>query len=658
MRYLIIKVLFFVAFVIVVSSCAVEKDSNQRLNAALELAKNNRSELEKVLIHYNSDSLKYISALFLIENMPGHYSYQDSALISHYYREVDRINNKLKGRKSDEIRDSINMIARNLNLKNCKKVMDVEVISSDFLISNIESAFKAWKGRPWAAHLSFEEFCEYLLPYKVHELQPFDNWREEFATYCSDGLDNLKYCDMFKHSTFNASVILSKNLIDSIHPFLSWSLDFPIYKVSSKVKMSFGKCDDYADLMTSLFRAQGIPTVMDYTPQWAYRDLGHKWNCVLAQTGKNIPFSAFFTEPGAPHKIEEKLAKVFRYTYSINDDLKELNQIDKYVPTTFKSIFQKDVTREYINCSDVNFSGIDSPNGFVYLGVSDEDSWSPIHFAYCSDGNVSFKDMGLDCVYILMRYLPNGNVEYLSDPFILDQCGMSHYFIADSNNKQSAKLHRKYPTLEYASKYSQRMVGGRFEASNNSLFTNPDTIYVIQDGSAITQQVNISDSIGKYRYWRYIQSEPDTYCSIAEIIFYNRITHQPVYGKIIGTEGCKHPEYGRVKENVFDNNWLTSFDAPIDRDGWVGMDFGEPIGIEKIIFVGRGDGNSIELGDVYQLLYWDKDKWTSIGKQKATSSYVEFSEIPSNSILILKDLTKGKNIRIFTLNEENQQEWH
>ena len=226
MRYLIIKVLFFVAFVIVVSSCAVEKDSNQRLNAALELAKNNRSELEKVLIHYNSDSLKYISALFLIENMPGHYSYQDSALISHYYREVDRINNKLKGRKSDEIRDSINMIARNLNLKNCKKVMDVEVISSDFLISNIESAFKAWKGRPWAAHLSFEEFCEYLLPYKVHELQPFDNWREEFATYCSDGLDNLKYCDMFKHSTFNASVILSKNLIDSIHPFFKLVFGF------------------------------------------------------------------------------------------------------------------------------------------------------------------------------------------------------------------------------------------------------------------------------------------------------------------------------------------------------------------------------------------------------------------------------------------------
>ncbi len=43
---------------------------------ALKLSGSNRVQLEKVLQHYSSpaDSLKLQAALFLIENMPGHYT--------------------------------------------------------------------------------------------------------------------------------------------------------------------------------------------------------------------------------------------------------------------------------------------------------------------------------------------------------------------------------------------------------------------------------------------------------------------------------------------------------------------------------------------------------------------------------------------------------
>lgn len=656
LRYVIYLLAIFLIFLL--SACSIENTSNNKLENALIMAKGNRLELEKVLAHYNSDSLKLKAAVFLIENMPGHYSYSNSYLLEEYYSETDRLLTKLHGKNSDEIRDSINLSAKRLNLKNCHKVMDIEIISSDFLISNIDRAFESWHEKPWSEHLSFEDFCEYILPYKVHELQPFDNWREEFGDFCTMGLENLQYCEMFKHSTYNAALVLSKNFIDSIKPFLSWSLDFPIYKVSTKVKMPFGKCDDYSDLMTSLLRAQGIPAIMDYTPQWAYRDLGHKWNCILAQTGKNIPFSAFFTAPGEPHKIEEKLAKVFRHTYSINDDIEFLNRKEKFVPLNFRNIFQKDVTQEYIKCTTIHLEDNKFPDGFLYLGVSDGDSWTPIHYGYCERGSVYFEKMGLDCVYILMKYMDNGNIEYLTPPFIIDPEGNIQFFIPDKKTTVTAKLYRKYPVLEYASKYSQRLIGGRFEASNDPSFNNTETIHIVNSGNAITHEFYISDSIPAYRYWRYIQSEPDTYCSIAEIIFFSQDSNQPVYGKVIGTNGCKHPEYNRIKENVFDKNWLTAFDAPIDHGAWIGMDFGKSINMQRVIFVGRGDGNSIELGDVYQLFYWEDSKWKSIGKQKATRSFVDFSNIPSNSILLLKDLSKGKNIRIFTLNKDLCQEWH
>ena len=54
-----------------------------RLEAALELAGENRPELEAVLQHYSgdkADSLKYRAARFLIENLPLHYGYAGKGL--------------------------------------------------------------------------------------------------------------------------------------------------------------------------------------------------------------------------------------------------------------------------------------------------------------------------------------------------------------------------------------------------------------------------------------------------------------------------------------------------------------------------------------------------------------------------------------------------
>jgi len=53
------------------------------LESALMLAGENRPELEKVLKKYAADpgdSLKYRSAVFLIENMPGYHGYEGSGI--------------------------------------------------------------------------------------------------------------------------------------------------------------------------------------------------------------------------------------------------------------------------------------------------------------------------------------------------------------------------------------------------------------------------------------------------------------------------------------------------------------------------------------------------------------------------------------------------
>ena len=81
------------------------------------------------------------------------------------------------------------------------KVMDAEVIDADYLAENIEYAFRAW-ALPWARDVSFEDFCRYLLPYKMGNEAP-ERWRatvwEDYAqlreeVLAEDGMTPSEVC--------------------------------------------------------------------------------------------------------------------------------------------------------------------------------------------------------------------------------------------------------------------------------------------------------------------------------------------------------------------------------------------------------------------------------------------------------------------------------
>ena len=82
---------------------------------------------------------------------------------------------------------------------------------------------------------------------------------------------------------------------------------------------------------------------------------------------------------------------------------------------------------------------------------------------------------------------------------------------------------------------------------------------------------------------------------------------------------------------------------------------GEPKKVDHIIYYGRGDGNGIEIGDEYELLYWDKG-WKSMGRQKAITVYVKYKNVPQGALYHLRNHTKGTDERIFTF-ENGKQVW-
>ena len=62
------------------------------------------------------------------------------------------------------------------------------------------------------------------------------------------------------------------------------------------------------------------------------------------------------------------------------------------------------------------------------------------------------------------------------------------------------------------------------------------------------------------------------------------------------------------------------------------------------------------MGHQYELFYWGRYGWVSLGKQQAENIKLTWQNAPANALYWLRDLTAGKEERIFTY-ENGQQVW-
>jgi len=638
-------------------NCGCNKYSD-KTERALMLAGDNRDALERVLEHYANEPQKLEAATFLIENMPGHYSYADTTGIGRYYRSMDSLLTVIPKDNFQNIIDAIDSLGQAYRWIDRTTIQDIQIITAEFLIANIDSAFSKWENTPWGNHLTFEQFCETILPYKTEELQPFDNWR----AYMADSFpldDTFRYCDQFGESPVQAALAIHNTVKARLNPVaLAFPPPIAVRDIRVRMKIPYGVCSDYDAITTSVMRAHGIPVYNDFTPLWGYRNrLGHSWSALLHNNGMQIPYVGGMIAPNEAHKLDDRIAKAFRHTYVANEKITRLINSEKHIPRFFTNPFMQDVTPRYALCSDIEVDITDKTPRYAYLAIfNDASSWSVIDFAKIEHGKAAFKHLGRRCVYLPMAYDAAGVLRPIAAPIAIGIDGSVRSLIADPGVRKDMVLTRKYPALEYVYDVAKNIIGAEFQVAGKSDFSDAKTVYVISDGSPIAHEITLPDSIGPHRFWRYIQNEHETYCNIAEIAFYEPDSTTPVYGRIIGTDGYRWIFEDMTKDKVFDGDILTAFNAPIDSGAWVGMDFGAPKQLKRIRFTGRGDGNSIDSGHLYELLYWDNNSWASLGRKVATDTHLGYRNIPQNGLFLLRDLTKGKDERIFTY-ENGKQIW-
>ena len=213
-------------------------------------------------------------------------------------------------------------------------------------------------------------------------------------------------------------------------------------------------------------------------------------------------------------------------------------------------------------------------------------------------------------------------------------------------------LFRKYPGFKRFHDFIYRMIGGLFQVSNRTDFKDARTILTIDtvyDDGFYSINVKLQQP---YRYFRYIGPKGG-WCNIAEMEVYGT-NGKEIMGKVIGTDGSSESTDG-TKDKAYDKNIVSFFDANIPDNAWVGLDLGGRKPISKIRYMPRNDGNIIEPGDYYELVYWDNG-WKTAGEQSATSDSLVFKNVPSGALYLLHNKTKGIEERIFTY-ENGKQVW-
>lgn len=399
------------------------------LEYALKSAGDNRPELERVLAHYESDSLKYKAARFLIENMVyhSHYSGEELEIRKQFYKYLAEVN-----RPAGVIRDSLAYEVRRKNLDGVVLKKDIEVVGFDYLVDNIEWAFKVREEQPWGKNIPFEAFCEYVLPYRLGD-EDLSYWREEIYHLYNPLLDSIRNLPQAEDPLFAAQTLIDSLRKTPIH-FVT-STTYP-YRVGPELaKWQSGTCLEITDAATYIFRALGLSCSADMMLLRGDGNVAHYWNYTSDSEGKPYYFSlAYAPEEFLPAKeYPQVLGKVYRETFSHNAHLAIPEKERTDVHPQFRSPKLIDVTAQYAPTELSLRFPIDSlsrllGNGEVaYLCQASFRNWQPVAVAQYQNKQLLFTDVVSNVAYVIAIY-QDGVTRVISDPFYVDEDAVLHHY--------------------------------------------------------------------------------------------------------------------------------------------------------------------------------------------------------------------------------------
>lgn len=595
--------------------------ANTKLEDALKLSGDNRGELEKVLEYFSrnpADSLKLKSAVFLIENMPGHWG-PDSSCIQAYKARIDAI-----PRLSAEERSLLmSFPAQYPELcSEFRRAEDIRILKAKDLIRHIEWSCRLKDSCSWLLHNEFDIFAEYILPYR------FEN---EFADFSADTTYSLLSEDMrFALQNYNDCQTSSGSMATYIqrqNQFAARS-----FIADTLLRKLIAKDENQIKLSLLRLKQLNIPMAMDYSPVQRTAEKNISW--LVPVDSRLITRSV--------HNIDGfSFNKIYRRTFSHNPVPK--NDGTEYIPPFFQNPFQKDVTDLYLHTTDISLR-LPVPKGIhnAYLAMYNDTVWQAIAYSEIKNGKCTFTKLGKNRLYLPVCY-PQEHPQVLSSPFILRSNKQIDSLNGLADSVINLRIERLCPCMNRNNYYSEQLLKSQFECADNENFMHPDTIFILKELPSYYLYSIRPDQQLKKRYWRL--KLMSGYCTISELHFLNESGEQ-LTGRYLtkDTTGL---------EVLTDNDPLTR--KNISR--WIGIDFGKPVHVATIRYMDFNDGYNIRPEHEYELFYYRDNEWISAGIQKSTDQFIQYTGVPANRLYQLKDRTQHINGRAFTWEKERIRFW-
>ena len=341
----LISILFLI---ISINSCQLKTKYPKDVLLAIEKSGDNKQELEILIKHYSKpeDSLKLKAAFFLIANMEGQ-SYYSTKIVDTAGNTVNF--DVLSYPNYDIMRsawDSLETQIGSIDFTRDTTIYDLETISSNYLIQNIDLSFEAWQN-PWAQQLTFIEFCEYILPYRASN-EPLEAWRPKLKKRYQWLTDSMAG----SNDPIKAAILINKELrgwykFDPI--FYRHPTDLGLDEMLDRKK---GRCEDMTNLAIYAMRSQGVAVMSDYTPAWPNTGNNHAWNATLTLDKEVVIFMGGERDP-YKYVLNNKKAKVYRKTFSQQKTSLALTAPEyEKIPGWLKRSHYMDVTNSYIETAN------------------------------------------------------------------------------------------------------------------------------------------------------------------------------------------------------------------------------------------------------------------------------------------------------------------
>lgn len=561
-------------------------------------AGDNKDNLIAVLNYCRKDSnqCKYASAEFLVKNMGWHVSEENDGVYS-----------------------------------------DAAILSYDFLKEHIDHAVEQWQTSPYAKGLTFEEFCEYILPYRavrgygnnISAHERYD-WMVKYIAI-PDSIKDLKERIWY----YNNAILALRAHGGKRNTLYHDGLNDLRYE-------DFVDCRDKAVQTCLNLRSIGIPCVVEHTI--GYRTLrSHHYYCAVWDV-ENQQWIRFHGEgikyyPGEDDWTSAELLNVYRDTYA--PQVNSQYRLKDFKPYRFESPCQIDVTDNAVRIElpiEQDIEGC-TPYLSTFHRTAKGSGLQPFTQGYVREDKIVF-EYAVPTVWYVVTVYPEGKEKVVSRPFWVNktESGRGNIKYADFSPKESeledAVLYRKYPIKEFLTERARTLIGATIVGANKADFSDAHLLWRL-DSMPLPKVAHYPFlKTGDYKYYRLNTPE------VCEVSVLEWLTADGVLS--ISDKNNK----------AYDRNMTT---APTDSSA-ITLMLPQKERIVAVNLAPINADNAVTPGHVYQLYTWrNYYGWVLHSTQRAMADSIEFSGVPKGSLLWLKDITKGQEEMPMFYKDKRQQ---